>query len=186
MKQVVRKQTHKPAKKKKTKRNLSSDDRIPRLSRPTKEKRNHPEFGTSKLEQDFARDFLDRLGVKYIWQFEAIEIKRFFDYYCYEENLIIEVNGSYWHGDSRIYEEKDLNRTQKRRQKVDEYKYNWAALHGIPILYIWEKDIRENPSMVMSVLKSKLKLQGEKTLINKEKKKRHVNTIDRILKEKKE
>ena len=83
MKQVVRKQTHKPAKKKKTKRNLSSDDRIPRLSRPTKENRKHPEFGTSKLEQDFARDFLDRLGVKYIWQFEAIEIKRFFDYYCY-------------------------------------------------------------------------------------------------------
>jgi hypothetical protein len=26
-------------------------------------------IGTSKLEEDFARDFLDKLGVKYIYQF---------------------------------------------------------------------------------------------------------------------
>lgn len=180
MKQVVRKQAPKPKKTKKARVKKTADSRIPRQSKPTRAKRKHPDFGTSKLEQDFAKDFLDKLGVKYIWQFEAIEIKRFFDYYCYEENLIIEVNGSYWHGDKRIYEEKDLNRTQRKAQRVDEYKYKWAALHGIPILYIWEKDIRENPSMVMSILKSKLKSQSDKAKVEKEKKKRHVNTIGRI------
>ena len=30
-----------------------------------KKTRNKPLFGTSKLEEDFARDFLDKLGVKY-------------------------------------------------------------------------------------------------------------------------
>ena len=37
-------------------------------------------IGTSKLEEDFARDFLDKLGVKYIYQFEAKDIGRFYDF----------------------------------------------------------------------------------------------------------
>ena len=41
-----------------------------RLRRPDgKLERVHPKFGTSKLEQDFAEQFLDTLGVDYIWQF---------------------------------------------------------------------------------------------------------------------
>lgn len=56
----------------------------------------HPQYGTSKLEEDFARDFLDKLGVKYVYQFEAKDIKRFFDFYIKEENLLIEVDGDYW------------------------------------------------------------------------------------------
>ena len=42
--------------------------------------RKHPKYGTSKLEEDFARDFLDKLGVKYIYQFEAKDIGRFYDF----------------------------------------------------------------------------------------------------------
>ena len=40
-----------------------------RLRKPDgKLERVHPKFGTSKLEQDFAEQFLDKLGVKYIRQ----------------------------------------------------------------------------------------------------------------------
>ena len=80
VKQVKRPTAGKPDKQKKPKGKKVTDNRIPKVSKPTKEKRKHPEFGTSKLEQDFAKNFLDKLGVKYIWQFEAKEIKRFFDY----------------------------------------------------------------------------------------------------------
>jgi hypothetical protein len=45
-----------------------------------KSKRWHPKFGTSKLEDDFASGFLDKLKVKYIRQFEAKDIKRFYDF----------------------------------------------------------------------------------------------------------
>ena len=55
-----------------------------------------PLFGTSKLEEDFARDFLDKLEVKYIYQFEARDIGRWFDFYLPEHNLIIEIDGGYW------------------------------------------------------------------------------------------
>jgi len=61
-----------------------------------KKTKNKPLFGTSKLEEDFAKNFLDVLGVKYIYQFEAKSIKRWYDYFLPEHNLLIEVDGGYW------------------------------------------------------------------------------------------
>lgn len=138
----------------------------------TRTVRHHPKYGTSKLEEDFARDFLDKLGVKYVFQFEAKDIGRFYDFKIVD-GPIIEINGTYWHGDPRIYEQKDLNKVQLERQRVDEYKQKWALSHGIPIYYIWEKDIRENPSLVMKKLKEILYIMDKE----KEKNKRHRNII---------
>ena len=144
-----------------------------RLIKPNgKLERIHPKFGTSKLEQDFAEQFLDKLGIEYIWQFEAKDIGRFYDFKI-KDGPILEVNGSYWHGDERIYEEKDLNSIQKHTKYVDSLKEKWALLHGIPIYYIWEKDIRENPIKVMEFLKKIL----YKTSIKKDKNKRHKNSL---------
>lgn len=56
--------------------------------------KNHPKYGTSKLEEDFARDFLDKLGLEYTYQFEAKDIGRFFDFYC--QGVLIEIDGDYW------------------------------------------------------------------------------------------
>lgn len=144
-----------------------------RLIKPNgKLEKTHPKFGTSKLEQDFAEQFLDKLGVEYVWQFEAKDIGRFYDFKI-KNGPIIEINGSYWHGDPRLYEEKDLNKTQKNAKRIDEYKEKWALINGIPIYYIWEKDIRENPSKVMLFLKKIL----HKSDIKKEKNKRHKNIL---------
>ena len=179
MEQVKKKNTTKNScnVKKQSKRVVKKDGKLPKLSKPMKVKKvkSHPQFGTSKLETDFAKDFLDKLKVNYVWQFEAKEIKRFFDYYLPDHNLIIEVNGTYWHADNRIYEGKKLTNTQLHDLKVDEYKKKWACLHGIPILYVWEKDIRENPSSVMKTLKERLYLEKGKEDKKKEKNKRHVN-----------
>lgn len=137
----------------------------------TKKQSKHPLFGTSKLEEDFARDFLDKLGVKYVYQFET-DIGRWFDFKIIN-GPIIEIQGSYWHGDSRIYEEKDLNKIQKKNIQVDAYKQKWALSHGIPIYYIWEKDMKESPDKVMAFLKEILYIEEKK----KDKNKRHINKI---------
>ena len=177
MKQITR-QT--PIKKKRaTKKKSSSkvsDSRLPKLSKPTRGKRKHPDFGTSKLEQDFAKGFLDKLGVKYIWQFEAKEIKRFFDYYLPESRILIEIDGDYFHSRGLVREK--MNPMQKKNKRVDECKNQWAALHGIPLIRIWEYDIRNNPSQVMKMLKEKLKYHSELVQKQKEKNKRHVNKLN--------
>lgn len=127
------------------------------IERKKKGVKAHPKYGTSKLEEKFAHEFLDKLGVEYIYQFEAKEIGRFFDFKI-KGGPIIEVQGSYWHGDKRLYEEKDLNATQKRNRTVDKIKLEWALKNGINVVYVWEKDINENPSKVMRELKKALHL----------------------------
>lgn len=158
-----------------------------RTVRTTKSKvvRKHPQYGTSKLEEDFAREFLDKLGVKYIYQFEAKEIGRFYDFAVLINGnerdlsigniLLIEVDGSYYHSDPRVVDESKMNPMQKRNKKVDEYKNKWAVEHGIPLMRIWEKDIRENESKVLKELKERLYIEDNRKVLTERKNKRHVN-----------
>lgn len=143
-----------------------------------KKTKKKPLFGTSKLEEDFAKDFLDKLNVKYIYQFEAKSIGRWYDFYLQEHNLLIEIDGSYYHSDPRLVKEENMNPMQRHNKKVDEIKDKWALMHGIPIMRIWEKDIRENPNIVMDKLKERLYIEAEKKNIAERKNKRHVNKLD--------
>ena len=151
---------------------------VPKTKKTTRRAvRAHPKFGTSKLEEDFAKDFLDKLKVRYVYQFEAKDIGRFYDFYLPDNNLIIEVDGSYYHSDPRLVKEENMNPMQKHNKRVDEYKDKWALMHGIPIMRIWEKDIREDPKMVMNELKKRLYKEAEKKTLIEKKNKRHINKI---------
>lgn len=146
--------------------------KVTSLSKEVKKKKPHPKYGTSKLEDFFAENFLDTLGVKYVRQYEAKEIGRFYDFKI-ENGPILEINGSYWHGDKRIYEEKDLNSVQKKNIYIDNIKRRWAENNGIEIYYFWEKDIHENPEQILLTLKEILKNTKRKTRKIKDKNKRH-------------
>ena len=140
----------------------------------------HPKFGTSKLEQDFAKNFLDKMKVEYVWQFEAKDIKRSYDFYLPNSNILIEVDGDYWHVKPKKYDINDrdsLTPTQKRDIRVDEMKNKWALLHGIPIYRIWEDDIRNRPNDVMKNLKEIIKIHGNERFLLENKNKRQNNKI---------
>lgn len=62
---------------------------------------------------------------------------------------------------------------QKRSHRVDEIKNQWAALHSIPLIRIWEHDINNNPTKVMKMLKEWIHVYTEKMIIDENKKKRH-------------
>lgn len=154
-------------------------------------KKNTQQYGTSQLEKDFAHNFLDKYGIKYIYEYEARDIKRFYDFaivskkakYITEEkeglisiiqgiqytpiDLLIEVDGGYWHSDPRIVDESNLNAMQKRNKMVDELKNKWASLHGIPLIRIWEYDIRHNPQKVIDELKKYIPITDTKPKVRK-------------------
>lgn len=92
--------------------------------------------------------------------------------------ILVEIDGSYHHSDPRLVKEEEMNPMQKRNKRVDELKNNWALMHGIPIIRIWEKDIRENPNMVMEYLKKRLYIEDEKQELKAGKNKRHVNKLN--------
>ena len=169
MKQPIRKGKTVNGKKPKTKtRLIKSNGKLERV---------HPKFGTSKLEQDFAEQFLDKLGIEYLRQFEAKDIGRFYDFFLPKHNLIIEIDGGYWHADPRVVDENNLSPMQKKNKRIDEHKDEWALLHSIPIMRIWEYDIRNNPSGVMKMLKERLYIENEKQNKINMKNKRHKNIL---------
>lgn len=166
-------------------RNKTTKKRVVPKKKTTK--RRHPQYGTSKLEDDFAREFLDKLGVKYKYQFEAKDIGRYYDFAVFINGnekdlsigniLLIEIDGGYFHSDPRLVKEDKMNPMQKRNKRVDEYKNKWALEHGIPLIRIWEKDIRENSKEVMKQLKERLYIEDKKQTLIEKKNKRHVNRI---------
>ena len=84
-----------PVQRRGTTKTVNKKKRIQRTRSDVRPKRKHPEYGTSKLELKFAKEFLDVLGVKYIYQFKAEEIGRYFDFFIPSANIIIEINGCY-------------------------------------------------------------------------------------------
>lgn len=134
-------------------------------------KKPHPKYGTSKLEKKFAKEFLEKLGVRYEEQFEAKDIKRFYDFYLPDYRVLLECDGDFYHSYGKVYEE--MNPMQKRNARVDEIKNEWAALHGYPLIRIWEHDINENPQKVLDMLRERLGVEEEKLIIKENKKKRH-------------
>lgn len=167
-------------------------------SNPKKKRMNNVEYGTSKLERDFARDFLDRLGLKYTYQYEARDIKRYFDFAVtlYDdyplkfENksglrsvvqadrkfliaFLIEIDGDYYHANPNLFEEKKLNPMQKHNRFVDGLKTEWALKNGLTLLRFWEDDIRNRPEKVMKELKERIKAEQRKMLILEDRRKPH-------------
>lgn len=62
---------------------------------------------------------------------------------------------------------------QKHNEYVDRIKDEWALMHGIPIIRIWEHDINKNPSKVMNMLNESFGKYNEKYQRKKDKNKRH-------------
>ena len=70
-----------------------------------KKTRKKPLFGTSKLEEKFAKDFLEKLEVRYVYQYFINEIGRYYDFAVFLGNenerrpgdmVLIEIDGGYW------------------------------------------------------------------------------------------
>lgn len=150
-------------------KNASIKDSVIRRNDTPKE-RKHPEYGTSKLEDRFAKDFLDKLGLVYETQYKAESIGRYYDFYLPASNTIIEVDGDYYHSYGLLYEQ--MSPMQKKNKRVDEQKDKWARERGINLIRIWEHDINKNPSKVLSMLKEKLSEYSLKYQKEQEKKQR--------------
>ena len=188
MRQPVRKGTPKPKVKPKPRKRVN-----PFRAR---KKPANVKYGTSKLERDFAKDFLDKFGLVYIYQYEVKELgSRYFDFavtayndcpYIREDkdgincvkqegqyfnvDFLIEVDGSYHHADPRLVEEGKLNPMQKHNKFVDSLKDRWARDNHIPLLRVWEYDIRNNSKKVLDELSKFVDLSK-----NKKKRKEHWN-----------
>jgi len=98
---------------------------------------------TSNLEKEFKK-ILDGLSIEYIEQFYVQEIKALYDFKIKGKNILIEVDGDYWHCNPNI--EKFKTPTQQWHHdnlKRDAIKNKWAEDNGYTLLRFWENEILE-------------------------------------------
>ena len=155
-------------------------------------------YGISKLESDFASEVLDKLKLKYIYQFEATNIKRFYDFavtvydkydfkYELKEGIksiiqegkerfigfLIEIDGDYYHSNPKTVDKDKLNPMQKHNKFVDKIKDEWALMNGIPLLRIWEDDIRNNLKEVIKIVEKYVNEAKKRAYLIENKRKPH-------------
>lgn len=104
----------------------------------------------SSLEEKFAKEFLDVLRVRYQHQYRLGPYV--YDFYLPEYNTLVEINGTYWHGDKRKFSE--LNPLQQKNKIRDMHKA--ASCPGFKLLTLWELDIEYDPQSVMEFLDAEL------------------------------
>jgi len=94
------------------------------------------------------KSILNKHGVKFESQY--ILNGKIFDYYLPETKTLVEVQGTYWHGDSRVYDE--FSGYQKHIKQNDIMKKNIAIGMGYNHFECWEKDLKENKQLIIDNL----------------------------------
>lgn len=88
------------------------------------------------------KSLLEQSGIEFTFQ-KSLPWKRgwkkWYDFYIPSLNLLIEVDGVYWHG--KGIEDKDLDIRQKQSRENDILKNTLALERGYNLLRIWEDDI---------------------------------------------
>jgi G:T-mismatch repair DNA endonuclease (very short patch repair protein) len=89
---------------------------------------------------------LDLMGIKYIQRSRKVIAPYEADIFIPDKNIIIEVNGVYWHSTKFL----DKNYHREKRE--------YAQKMGYRLIYIWEDEINKDPKKVESYLKNLLNL----------------------------
>ena len=102
---------------------------------PTKRNRTSIEYYTAC--------YLEQNNIKYLeqWSFDKYR----YDFYLPELNALVEVQGDYWHANPSIYSDKAiLTSVQLSNLERDVLKKQVALEANFRLVYLWEKDIKEN------------------------------------------
>lgn len=109
----------------------------------------------SKLNIQFS-NILDKLNIQYETEFKIKYFDdnknmhyKFYDFHILNTNILIEVNGNYWHANPEIYNKNDIFQFPRSKitaediWKMDKYKKYIAKVNNFIVLYFWEKEIKE-------------------------------------------
>ena len=106
-------------------------------------------------------DMLDQLGIKYIREYNITYYS--IDNYLIDSNLMIEVQGDYWHCNPLKYNNSKSLMTQKQYEGIhrDKLKYSYVKNHyDLDILYLWEHDINNNLQLCKELILFYIKNRG--------------------------
>lgn len=113
------------------------------------------------------KNILEKNNIKYVKNFYVffnMKEYKIYDFFLEKNNILIEADGDYWHGNSKIF--KSLNEIQKMNIKNDKFKNDLAKQQKYNLIRFWENEIKEEK--FENLLLNKIKQYDKK---NKNKKK---------------
>lgn len=105
----------------------------------------------NRLEKMVA-DELDRLGIKYTFQFFITNdgVCKSYDFKLSDSDIILEVDGDFWHGNPNT-KHHHINIDATRQNDI--LKEKMAAERGYTVVRLWESDIKKDITIVGERLK---------------------------------
>lgn len=85
------------------------------------------------------KTILKELGIKFKQSYKYKGY--YFDFYLLELNILVEVDGVYWHGKGLNWEE--LNETQRNSRLNDNKKNQLCLDNQIPLIRLWENELEK-------------------------------------------
>ena len=109
--------------------------------------------------QQIINNILDQLYIRY--KNEEPIVYYSIDNYLSDYNLMIEVMGDYWHSNPLKYTPEKINDKQKHIISRDKAKHTYVLnQYNIEILYLWEKDIINNPELCKALINEYINKHG--------------------------
>ena len=115
---------------------------------------------TQTKPQVIINNLLDELNIEY--ENEGNFTYYSVDNYLFNNDLIIEVMGDFWHSNPLKYDTYDkLGDIQRRRISKDKAKHSYILnQYGIEILYLWENDIYNNLELCKNLILKYIEKNG--------------------------
>lgn len=138
---------------------FGEDEGLLKYQERIKKSSNFKRSSVSNLSVIFAK-LLDELQIQYEQEFVIQEsiYTRIYDFKI--NNLLIELNGDFWHANPNKYNADDIlnfpggNVIASNLWKKDEFKKELALLNGFDIIYFWENEL--NNSKKLKEIKNKI------------------------------
>lgn len=105
-------------------------------------------------EKEFKK-LLKELKVKH--EVQKVVDNKIFDFYIPEWNLLVEIDGDYFHANPEVTDMNKINGMQKKNMRNDNYKNSLANTMGYGLERVWENDLKNNYDVVKSRFKKILK-----------------------------
>jgi very-short-patch-repair endonuclease len=106
----------------------------------------------SNLENNFSK-LLDNLNIDYYQQFYVREIKSLYDFKIKGKNILIEIDGDFWHCNPKTEHKIPVIEHQKNNLIKDKIKTEWCLKNNYILLRFWEDDINNNIEWVIDEIK---------------------------------
>lgn len=132
--------------KKQSRKPFGSIDIVKQNAKKMSKKMTAPEKALNKILKELKVNF----------EPQKIVGPKIYDFYIIDYNLLVEVDGDYWHANPALYLEGDQNAVQKRNVKNDRFKDVLASGRGFGLIRIWESDLKNDCAGVKKMLKNKL------------------------------